>query len=45
VQAAADHDYTMIMGVTVVVALVTILANLLTDLIYTVVDPRITHRS
>jgi peptide/nickel transport system permease protein len=44
VAAAADHDYTMIMGITVVVALVALLANLLTDLLYAVVDPRISYK-
>jgi peptide/nickel transport system permease protein len=43
-QAAANHDYTLIMGVTVFIAVFTLLANLLTDVVYAVVDPRITYQ-
>jgi peptide/nickel transport system permease protein len=44
VQAAANHDYTLIMGVTVFIAALTLIANLLTDIAYAFVDPRITYR-
>jgi peptide/nickel transport system permease protein len=43
VEAASNHDYTMIMGLTIAGALVALLANLLTDLLYAVIDPRITY--
>ncbi|CAN5477276.1 ABC transporter permease [soil metagenome] len=41
VQAATGHDYTLMMGLTVFLALTTLVASLLTDLIYLAVDPRI----
>jgi len=44
VQAAANRDYTMILGLTVFIAAITLSANLLTDLIYAVVDPRIKYK-
>jgi peptide/nickel transport system permease protein len=44
VEAAARHDYTLMMGLVVFAALLTLLANLLTDLVYVVVDPRIKLR-
>ena len=44
-EAAQNHDYTLIMGMTVFIAFVTLLANLVTDVVYAVVDPRITYRS
>ena len=44
VQAAARHDYTLMMGLVVVVALLTLLATLATDILYALVDPRITLR-
>jgi peptide/nickel transport system permease protein len=44
VQSAANRDYTMIIGLTVFVALTTLIANLLTDVVYAVVDPRIKYR-
>jgi peptide/nickel transport system permease protein len=44
-EAAQNHDYTLIMGMTVFIALVTLLANLVTDVVYAVVDPRISYRS
>jgi peptide/nickel transport system permease protein len=42
--AARNHDYTLIMGMTVFIALFVLISNLLTDIIYAVVDPRITYR-
>jgi peptide/nickel transport system permease protein len=41
VRAAFQRDYPTIMGVTLVVSVVVALANLVTDLIYTLVDPRV----
>lgn len=41
VQAATGHDYTLMMGLTVFIALITLVASLITDLIYLAVDPRI----
>jgi peptide/nickel transport system permease protein len=41
VQAATGHDYTLMMGLTVFLALLTMVASLITDLIYLAVDPRI----
>ncbi len=43
VQAATNRDYTLVMGVTVLVGSIVILCNLLTDFIYSVLDPRIQH--
>lgn len=39
--AALTRDYPLIMGVTVIIALVVLLSNLLTDVAYTLVNPRI----
>jgi peptide/nickel transport system permease protein len=41
VQAAYAHDYPLIMGITIVVAAAVILINLVTDLSYVLIDPRI----
>lgn len=43
VDAARGHDYTMIMGATIVVGGVSLLSTLITDLVYAVVDPRISY--
>lgn len=43
VQSATDRDYPMVMGITVVVAAAVILTNLIIDLAYSVVDPRLRH--
>ena len=43
VQAATDRDYNVVMGVTVFVGAIVILVNLLTDLVYALLDPRIRH--
>ena len=43
VQAAQTRDYPLVMGVTVVAALLVVLTNLAVDLLYAVVDPRIRH--
>jgi peptide/nickel transport system permease protein len=41
--AAITRDYPMIMGVTIVISVVVLLANLLTDAAYLFVDPRIQY--
>lgn len=41
--AIGSRDYAVVMGVTVVVALTVLVTNLLLDLIYGLVDPRITY--
>ncbi|MGN6755320.1 MAG: ABC transporter permease subunit, partial [Thermomicrobiales bacterium] len=37
------RDYPLIMGLTFILAVVILLANLLTDLAYAVIDPRIRY--
>jgi peptide/nickel transport system permease protein len=39
--AALTRDYPLIMGVTVIISIVVLISNLLTDLAYTLVNPRI----
>lgn len=41
VQAIAQRDYPVIQGTTVVLAVAVVLMNLITDVLYTVLDPRI----
>jgi oligopeptide transport system permease protein len=41
VQAIGQRDYSMIMGTTVVYALLVALANLSVDFVYVLIDPRI----
>jgi peptide/nickel transport system permease protein len=43
IDAVNDSDYTLIMGLTLVFALLTILGNLLADIFYAVLDPRIRY--
>lgn len=43
VEAAARHDYTLMMGLVVVIALLTLISTLLTDLLYALADPRIRY--
>jgi len=43
VQAAVNRDYTMVMGVTMLVGTVVIITNIATDLVYTILDPRIRY--
>ncbi|MFP4979166.1 ABC transporter permease [Paenibacillus sp. CN-4] len=40
-EAALNRDYVLIMGIVMMLALVTLLANLIADILYAVVDPRI----
>jgi peptide/nickel transport system permease protein len=42
-QAAADRDYPLILGVVMLVAVITVLFNLLADISYALVDPRIRY--
>ncbi len=43
VQAALNRDYTLVMGVTVFYGVLIILANLLVDLIYGLLDPKVRY--
>lgn len=43
VQAALDRDYTVVMGVVIVYAALIILLNLLVDLVYGLLDPKVRH--
>jgi oligopeptide transport system permease protein len=43
VDAALNRDYTLVMGTVVVIAVFTILFNLIVDLLYAVVDPRVRY--
>jgi ABC-type dipeptide/oligopeptide/nickel transport system permease component len=44
VGATKQKDYTLLQSIMVVYALIIVLINLLTDIIYTVVDPRVRYR-
>jgi peptide/nickel transport system permease protein len=41
IEAAVAADYPVVMGVTLVVSAIVIIANLLTDISYTILDPRV----
>jgi peptide/nickel transport system permease protein len=43
VQAATDRDYPMIMGVTLLASTIVILINIVTDLLYAYLDPRVNY--
>ena len=43
VEAALNRDYTLVMGTVVVVAVFTIMFNLIVDILYAVVDPRVRY--
>ncbi|MEP9397144.1 ABC transporter permease subunit [Mesorhizobium sp. KR2-14] len=43
VDAALNRDYTLVMGTVIVIAIFTILFNLIVDLLYAVVDPRVRY--
>jgi oligopeptide transport system permease protein len=43
VDAALNRDYTLVMGTVVVIAIFTLLFNLIVDLLYAVVDPRVRY--
>ena len=42
-KSISSRDYPVIMGVTIITAVAVLVFNLLTDLIYGVLDPRIRH--
>lgn len=44
VKAISQRDYPVIMGVTVIIAVAVLITNLITDLIYGVLDPRISYK-
>ena len=41
VQSVTNRDYPLVLGLTLVYAILLVLANLVVDLLYVVVDPRI----
>jgi peptide/nickel transport system permease protein len=41
VQAAQTRDYPLVMGLTLMAAVMVVVINLLVDLLYAVVDPRV----
>ncbi len=43
VEAALNRDYTLVMGTVVVIAIFTIIFNLIVDVLYAVVDPRVRY--
>ncbi len=43
-EAVFFRDYPLIMGIFIIVSLSVVIANLVTDVIYAVIDPRITYR-
>jgi peptide/nickel transport system permease protein len=43
VSAASQRDYTVIMGTVVIVSVLVILANLVADILYSILDPRIRY--
>lgn len=43
VQAALNRDYTVVMGTVVLIAVFTILFNLIVDIMYAIVDPRVRY--
>lgn len=43
VQAALNRDYSVIMGITILVGILTILFNLIVDILYAWIDPRIRY--
>jgi len=44
VQSALNRDYTLIMGTVIVYSLILILMNLVVDIVYGFIDPRITYK-
>ena len=43
VEAALNRDYTLVMGTVVVIAIFIVLFNLIVDLLYAVIDPRVRY--
>ena len=44
VRASLNRDYTLVLGVVIFYASLIILLNLIVDLLYGIIDPRIRHR-
>jgi peptide/nickel transport system permease protein len=44
VQALVSQDYPLALGITLLVAILTVLGNLLADILYAVLDPRVRYR-
>ena len=44
VLSITSRDYPVIMGITVLVAITVLVGNLVTDLVYGLLDPRISYR-
>jgi peptide/nickel transport system permease protein len=42
-QGATSHDFPILLGSTLIVGLATVIGNLVADIAYGVLDPRITH--
>jgi oligopeptide transport system permease protein len=42
-EAALNRDYTLVMGTVVVIAIFTIVFNLIVDLLYALIDPRVRY--
>ncbi len=42
VSSIINRDYTLIMGTTIVLAILIVIMNLISDILYKVIDPRIT---
>ena len=43
VSASLDRDYPLILGIVLVIGALTLIANLATDLLYSLIDPRVRH--
>lgn len=43
INASRDRDYTVVMGIVVFISVITVLANLLSDILYSAVDPRVKY--
>jgi peptide/nickel transport system permease protein len=43
IQSISDHDVPVVEGIVVVFAAIVVVANLLTDVLYTALDPRIRY--
>jgi peptide/nickel transport system permease protein len=44
IDSVVQRDYPIVIGTNIVIAVVVVLSNLLTDITYTIVDPRVSHR-
>ena len=44
-QAILQQDYPLIMGITLLIAVIVIICNLLADILYMIVDPRIRYEA